>query len=404
MKKTILILIACFWVFQSQAQNCNELYKQALQKYQNGDVQAAYDLLQNCLSSRELLSKTERDTKGNVYWLSTQSSILLQKNAEAKLYLKKMLSLRPYYEPDKDDLQDVGNMMNELVVRPRVSLRVMTGLTGSFENLQESYEIFVNSSGSFSAPKTYRTNPQIDVVAGAELQFTANRYFSLGLGVSISKERYRYSYGLTQGIVEFDVDEIGKNVFDTVQTQTYSLTQEYDHLQELTYIKFPISLKIHPITIGRFEPYLEIGGYSGLLLGANKTVNTTETDFYKVESQTATLEQVETRSDVFTTNIKSKLVLGTYGWFTGAGVNIRIHRTNLFVGARFQFGLNNIVNQSTRYNSDDLTYDFYDIMDDVRINSGQLLVGWSIPIAFKAYERDFRKERGKRSEKLKIAR
>ena len=121
MRKILLIIIACFWSFYSQAQGCSELYKQALQKYQDGDVQAAYDLLEDCMEARKLLAKTERDVKADLYWLSTQSSILLKKNTEAKYYLKKMLSLRPYYQPDKDDLQDVGNMLENLVVKPRLS-------------------------------------------------------------------------------------------------------------------------------------------------------------------------------------------------------------------------------------------------------------------------------------------
>jgi hypothetical protein len=399
MRKIIFILIVCFWSFQGQAQNCNELYKQALQKYQDGDVQAAYDLLENCFSAKKLLAKTERDVKANLYWLGTQSSILLKKNNEAKYYLKKMLAIRPYYKPDKDDLQDVGNMMKALIVKPRVSLRLMGGLTGSSANVKESYGIFVNGSSGFSEPKTYRKNPQIDIMTGAELQFTFNRYVSFGLGVSISTEEYRYKYQLNQQTVEYSLIESSANKFDTLQTQTYSLNQQYDHTQSLTYIKFPISLKIHPITIGRFEPYAEIGGYTGLLLSANKTVNTTETDTYNVDYIGGSLEQTETRTDFFTTNIKSIYVLGTYGWFAGGGVNIKIHRTNLFVGARFQFGLNNVVRQESRFNFDDLTYDFYDVMDDVSINSGQVFVGWSIPLFFKAYEKDSRKETIKNSKR-----
>jgi len=396
MKQTICILVACFCFLQSQAQSCNDLYKQALQKYQDGDVQTAYDLVKTCVEARKLLARTEKATRSNIYWLATQSSILLQKNVEAKSYLKQMLALRPYYQPDEDDLQDMETLLQEIVVKPRLSIRLMGGITGSFANVEQRYETFVRGNGVFSAPKTYPKAPQLDVMAGPELQFTLNRYVSVGFGLNITEEQYRYGYQLQQGIVEYDIKETSVGIFDTLQTQTYSLTQIFDHEQDLTYLKFPISLKIHPVTLGRFEPYLEAGGYYGVLFGANKTVTIQEIDSYTVEGLSSSLEQVETLNDFFTTNIKDILVLGTYGWFVGAGVNIKLYRTNLFLGTRFQFGLNNIVRQEARYNFEDLTYDFYDIMDDVKINSGQVFFGWSIPISFKAFDHNVRFKKRKK--------
>lgn len=392
MKQTICLLIACCCFLQSYGQtSCNDLYKQALQVYREGNVQAAYDLLTDCIEARKLLSETERSTRSSIYWLATQSSILLKKNTEAKSYLKRMLALRPYYQRDKDDLQDMETLLEELVVKPRLSLRLMGGLTGSSVQVDQEYNVFIQGNGAFSAPKKYPKSPQLDMMMGAELQFTLNRYVSLSMGATLAQEQFSYKYKLTQGTIEYDLRQnTTTGSFDTIQTQTYSLTQDYTHEQSLTYLKVPISIQIHPGTIGRFEPYAEIGGYYGRLLNANKTVVIKEIDSYTVESATASLEQTEVLNDFFTTNIKEMLIVGTYGWFLGAGVNVKLYRTTLFVGGRFQFGRNNIVNQGKRYNFEDLTYDFYDVMDDLRINSGQVFFGWSIPISFKAFDKKVR--------------
>lgn len=387
-KQLLMLCLVFFCVLESQAQNCNELYKQALQKYQDGDVQSAYDLLSQCVEAKKLLGKTEKNLKGDIFWLGTQSSILLKKDKKAKRYLKRMLALRPYYKPDKDDLQDVTALMDELVVRSRLSLRVMGGLTGTRPHVINNYDIFVDGTGDFSSPKNYGDAFEVDVMAGPEFEFTINRQFSIGLGMTISEEQYRYRYELEQSTVEYDVvNDINTGLIDTFQVQTYSLKQTYSHLQDLTYIKFPLSFRLHPISIGRFEPYAEIGGYYGFMLGASKRVDLIEVDSYKVEGVSSSAEQTEVLEDFFTTNVKDMMVLGTYGWFFGTGVNIKIHRTNLFVGMRYQVGMNNIVQQKARYNFEDLTYDLYDIMDDVKLRSGQVFVGWSIPLVFKAYDK-----------------
>lgn len=395
LRTTLLLFLLPLTLLSQQvaAQNCNELYKTALQKYQEGDVQSAYDLLKQCVDVRSALAKTESTTKSNVFWLATQVSILLKKNIEAKVYLKKMLALRPFYKPDKDDLQDVSALLDELEVKPRLSVRLMGGLTGTNADVVNSFNVFVDEDQQFSAPKSYASQPQIDVMAGAELQFTLNKHFSLGLGVSFSEEQYQYSYQLKQSIVEYDINEPTAGVFDTTQIQTYSFNQKYIHSQDLSYLKFPISLRIHPVKIGRFEPYVEGGAFWGTLIGANKVVNTEEVDSYIVESATASVEQTEVLPDFFTTNIKAIMVLGTVGWHVGTGVNVKIHRTNLFLGMRYQFATNTIINKTARYNFEDLTYDFYDLMDDVKIRSGQVFFGWSIPIAYKAYDKPSFKKR-----------
>ncbi|MGB0524437.1 MAG: porin family protein [Flammeovirgaceae bacterium] len=380
------LLLIMIGILPSYGQDCNALYKEALQKYQNGDVQRAYELVQECMEARQLLAKTEKTTKGNLFWLGTQSSILLKKNKEAKSFLKRMLAIRPFYKPDKDDLQDVSTLMDELVIKPRLSVRLMGGFTGTNVDVERRFEIFVNENGRFSSPKSYNREPEINVMAGAELQFTVNKYVSVGLGVAFSEEQYRYNYQLQQGIVEYDIDQLSDGSFDTLQTQTYSLFQRYDHLQDLTYVKFPLSIRIHPKTFGRIEPYIEGGGYWGALLGANKVVTIEEVDSYTVTSDVSSVEQTEILQDFFTTNVKAMMITGTIGWHIGAGVNLKIHRTNFFAGFRYQFGLNTIIEKTERYNFEDLTYDFYDIMDDVRVRSGQVFFGWSIPIAYKAYD------------------
>ena len=370
-----------------QAQDCNELYKLALRKYQEGDVQSAYSLLSECTENRKLLAKAEKNLKGNIYWLVTQSSILLKKNKEAKSYLKRMLALRPFYKPDKDDLQDVSVLLSEVLVKPRLSLRVMGGFTGTKANVIDSYEVFVDDAGTLNVPKKYNSGFDLDIMAGIEFDLRLNKHLSLGLGVSVTEEQFQYTYELTQGTIEYDVRTNTDGSLDTLQIQTYRLKQSFDHEQDLTYIKLPISLRYYPWADKRIEPYVEVGGYYGVMMGAGKTVTLEEVDTYIVESATSSVEQTEILSDFFTTDIKAMMVLGTYGWFVGGGVNVRLHRTNLFAGFRYQVGLNTIVQQNARYNFEDLTYDFYDIMDDIKLNSAQLFVGWSIPINYKAFDR-----------------
>jgi hypothetical protein len=116
----------------------------------------------------------------------------------------------------------------------------------------------------------------------------------------------------------------------------------------------------------KFDPFVEIGPGIGLLSSSSIAANTTR----------GTTGNVVSGTNVDLTNSYKKLV---YSVIAGVGGRIRVGSLYITAELRYQYGLINIVNEATRYNSE-LALDYAGVMNDYTINNIGALVGASIPV------------------------
>ena len=167
--------------------------------------------------------------------------------------------------------------------------------------------------------------------------------------------------------------------WDDPANQQNSLDLKYEINNDLEYLDFPLIIK-YDLMRTKARPFLQIGGYYGMLLSAAKTLNSSGID--RASGAESSFENEEIRvgaGDLFTTS--------SAGLIAGAGVAVRQGNIRLVFDVNYRHGLNNITNTKNRYKDDRLA-SIGEVMDDMNLRSIWISFGAQFPLKFisKDYE------------------
>jgi len=127
--KITLIIVLVFarpLNINSQISDCSPVYYNAMNLYNEGKVDSTFKILSSCINSEQLLRKTSKSTRADIYRLCALSALMLDKPDDAQLHIGRLLGYRPYYKNDfaKDDLTEFRRIVTEFTVQPKLTLGI----------------------------------------------------------------------------------------------------------------------------------------------------------------------------------------------------------------------------------------------------------------------------------------
>jgi hypothetical protein len=147
----------------------------------------------------------------------------------------------------------------------------------------------------------------------------------------------------------------------------------YNQTQKADYVDFPLILK-YEITGNTLRPYVQIGGFSSILVNANKKVEITRVDY-------ASGGVNKTNDEPIIVGATDLFAKKYWGWIAGAGLNYNLGNVRLNFDVQYKVGVSNISSAKNRYSSDRLS-GVGDAMDDLRINTLAISLGCLFPLRF----------------------
>ena len=210
-------------------------------------------------------------------------------------------------------------------------------------------------------------------VASIEKSYTGLKKPGVQAGLVFMFYTNRFTIGLKPGIHTYEIEHTTTANWDDSTDPSNTLTISYQHNTNFNYLEFPLTVQYDLMT-GKIRPYIGFGGYYGLLLHANRTVERSGTDTASGSSGSFT-NQAKTIgvSELF---IKSSL--GVNG-FVGVSYDPGNIRITMDLG--YKFGMNNITSTDTRYLNNELSA-IGEATDDLTIQNLYLNFGFVFPLKF----------------------
>ncbi|UII19297.1 outer membrane beta-barrel protein [Fulvivirga ligni] len=205
---------------------------------------------------------------------------------------------------------------------------------------------------------------QISGQAGIEITFY-HKGFSFSLQPNYRRQRFTY-------INEY---EWKSSIIDTLATNELpnQLNIQYTHENTLDYIELPIFIK-YDLTRGNLRPFIQIGGYYGTLVGADRHLKTSGTD--RASGAIGPFKNQETVIGAKDFYIKSSV-----GIAGGIGVSYDFWNVRLVFDATYRYGMANITSTKNRYSKNELV-GIGDAMDDIEMSNISCNIGLLFPLRF----------------------
>jgi hypothetical protein len=191
--KIALIIILLFTRpvnIYSQVSDYSSLFYNAMNLYNEGKVDSAYNILSSCVNGDPGFNRASKSTRTDIYRLCALSALLLDKPDEAQLNIRRLLSYQPYYKDDfaGDDLSEFRKIVTGFTVQPKLVL----GINYFIDFLQ------INIEKTLTAHNT----PYIPEITSwsesgwgmlLENSFSKNIYAGIGLNMLYMSFRYNGS-------------------------------------------------------------------------------------------------------------------------------------------------------------------------------------------------------------------
>lgn len=177
---------------------------------------------------------------------------------------------------------------------------------------------------------------------------------SLSLSVEPAVATYSYKYRLTTGWT---------NGADPNEFFEYSAS----HRNNVSYLELPVVLR-YEYSKKKIHPFVSLGIVYGYRTNAYKKVDSSVT----LHTGTASIpyENSTTNSSNSESYIHSR-----FGIAPGIGLFYPVGTVKIMLSADFCFGLNNITNESRRYDNSNITSGLYDVQDDITLNALNITLG-----------------------------
>jgi hypothetical protein len=344
------ILITAFLLtgyFLTTAQDCAQSLRLASSSYDQGRLHEIPELLKKCLNDG--FTTVE---KVNAYKLLALSYLYLEEPEKADVAMLSLLATDHFFEPNQavDPAEFIG-LYNTFRTKPLFSI-----------------------GGKFSAGVTLPTVTSNHYVAnGAKGAGEYSTSFGIGYGLSVEKALFQNKknailkrlilapeiilnsrkFGYTSPQFYSDKDNL------VVSTLNFVETQSWGDLNILIQYK----LKKGKST---WDPFVVLGPGINYLISASRE---------QTQKRGETGNGVSGKAvDVTASNNKL-----AYSVIAGAGVKLKLGSIIVMGEARYQYGLSNIPNTSSRFNAENVM-DYGASINDFKLNNLSILVGLSYPV------------------------
>jgi hypothetical protein len=332
---TLLVLFVFITLPNSfvSAQDCSDKIIEAAALYDVGKFNEVIELISPC--SETAVDETER-------WKSLRllamAHLANNENDLAKKASIKFMEIDPGYKPSSlNDPSDFIKLLNEITVIPKLSVGcgISLGINQTLPTVSEAYLVS-------DQQKVYTGLNKLQIGVSTLYQF--NKTYAL-----------HASFVVTGKAMELDHS-----------MDNWSLQMN----EKLTYLNLPITGRYTYDTKKRLKPFVQVGGYGGLLIFGNSSFFAE----HKSSEQTYSLENVSSLDR------RNKIDLGLTG---GLGLSYTAKSGEFFLQGNYFRSFRNITNEDTRYKFNDLFYSYYYLDDNVTLHNYSVKVGYSYYLNYK---------------------
>lgn len=205
--------------------------------------------------------------------------------------------------------------------------------------------------------KTHSGFTKIGSQAGLVFQYSTN-----GFNISINP-----------GIQSINIQHTTATTWQDSTDPANTVSINYKHDTRLNYVEFPLSIH-YDILKEKLRPYIGIGGYYGILINANRTIERSGAD----QASGFTGDFTDQKKTV---GVKELYITSSVGIFGHIGASYDPGNIRLFADIGYKFGMNNITNTANRYINNDLA-SIGEAMDDIKVQSLYFTFGVAFPLKF----------------------
>lgn len=326
----------------SQATNCTQVLTFVRTTYEQGRLHELPALADACLNAPEGKGFT-KEQKREAYRYLTLAYIYLEEPEKADETMLKLLGTDHFYQvnPAVDPAEFIA-LFNKFRHDPLFRVGLKFGV-----NATQPAAITYYSVGSAGAGDgKYALSPSIQLLALFEKDITKKIVLAPEIGYVSRSYKYSNSH----------LNVADNNPDSSVSSQTFVIKQSYLDLNAIVQYKFKNTIQLQTF----------IGGGPGIsyLLSSSNQATTLLGNGFTV-----------TGGAVDDTKSYNKLL---YNFTVVAGAKYKFGDLYLTADVRYQIGLVNVINKSSRSNSE-LVYDYQGQYNDYRINNLMLNIGIIYP-------------------------
>jgi hypothetical protein len=333
--KNIFLFISAFFVISGAAQeDCLKSFQNARQLYDQGMIDEIPEILAPCIESG-----FTRAQKIEAYKLIILAYLFDDNQYEAEKSMLEFLKKYPEYEIMPSDPVEFVYLFESYKTKAIFSMGVTLGPNLANPRIIEPYhagDVTYNSSSNTSGP-------------GYQIGFNISRYildkFFLNIGIN---------YTTTQFSFRDDINYYYNN--DELQFA------EITFKEKISMIDIPVTFA-YEISSRKVKYYL----CTGINAGSIYKVTGIPSRVYDVDSPPIT------GADISMTDFRQS---NTFFYIVGTGFKYKIPRGFLIFDLRCNIGLNNVINDETRYKSTELWSKYFYVDDDYSINYFTLSLGY----------------------------
>jgi hypothetical protein len=313
-------------------QSCQQKLEDAKRAWFNGQFQEVEALLSGCLNGE--LAKEDRF---DAYKLMVDTKLLQNEEAEADIYMEKLLALDPNYQTREVDLAEFKQLYSTYDLRTKYLFGISAGA------LFPNYVIMHHHSraGDAEEPSSYEQIPGYSFGITGDMQLYRNLYFNGS--VLYSKRGYS--------------DEEKQLGFRIMRADV----REY-------YIELPLQFR-YGISLNHFKVFLGFGYALSYLVKAKANLQHTP----QQGLLNAYYGDVWLISDYDITNQRNQV---THNWIASGGIHHPIQDFLVEVKVSYQRGLSNVIDDTKRYDDPILLDEYAFVPDDYKVNHWVISIGF----------------------------
>mgnify|MGYP000471745264 CR=1 FL=1 len=328
----VLLSFASFYPATVYSQDCDSKIIEAKSLYELGQFNEVIKNLSYCADS------ADRDTRWKSLRLIALSQLANKDVEEARLTAIKMMEINPKYKPSSlKEPSDFVQLINDVVVIPKFSIGVGLSL-GTNVTAPTVNDVFTVSDQG----KKYTGSSKFQI--GISSLYQINSAFSVQTSLVVSRKAFELDHSFGD----------------------WSLGME----ENMTYLHVPIRARYTFSHKSRIQPFVQLGGYGGLLLFSNNSFfaqNNPSNESYSLEN-------------VSSIDRRNKMDFGLTG---GVGVNYTTKNGLLFAQVNYFRSSQNITNEDTRYQYNELFYSYFYLDDNIVLNNYSASIGYSLYLNYK---------------------
>ncbi len=327
---TITLLIFFFHIPAQSQDNCTRILEEAEQLFDQGIIEDIPDLLSGCLQQGFSPGEKMRAEK-----LLVLVYVFDNKPREAEDIMRGFLRDNPEYEIQPDDPAEFTLLFSGFRTIPFMSFGAFLGGNFSSASMLEQYGPYNPDLGE---GRFGITSPGFQI--GSALNFFLTNELELSLEGIYTINSFSYS-NLQYGFA------------DVYKKETHNR------------LEFPVSVTWN-FDIGRWMPYLRIGGSYGLLMNAYSD--------YK-RSYTGTDYVIFSPIEELQSDISDRRNHSFFNAVAGAGIKYKIPGGHLYLDLKYFYGLSDLVIPEERW-SQDAVFKFYNADSDFHLDYLTFSIGY----------------------------